>query len=302
MNLPLNSFAIQGQAKSYLYYNGETGNWNSLSRLESTLRSIFFLFVDSAEMACEKRSWKAIQLLPSIPESITVEIDDVFEESRDRFHRSNHLAKIITDVFIKVYQEKHKDKAESFPMNLFIHEDTKQRLFHVNATNYGSNRAVVSSDYAKLDFYKGNNQVFTNKHDDLMVTGEDKVKARIKLVSYVPKEGSSSQTYYEIYEGDAQKRLFKMGKEGDDSTFVVRDSLSDQIVAIAKWSKSKFQLWSVAITKPDFWSKEEIPSFFKKGEPSSLDFLVLAMMKHSQRYMGDKPYVSNYGHASTSEQ
>ncbi len=273
----LSKESVHFYAQKGSYYDKEKDEWQSTGRLEQLVRYIFRPFVDSLEVACTKRSWKNIVKLENLPEKIVQGIDNLFDESRKGELRI--ASRSIAEIYARVWQQRNGKEC-----HFQIQENNKRRLFEIKNDKQVM-ETVVSSGYAVLDFYQGGEKKFVNKHDDLLDPSQQLV-GRVKKVSYFSKDAERDQycTHLALFKGDSRLPSFIVQREGDDTTFVVREDKTNKMLAIALWSKDAFQNWSVTLTEPKYWTK-------------NLNLLNWVLLKHSQSYLGgerERPYVKDY--------
>lgn len=282
----LSAASIHFHATQGTYF--DKTKWQSVNWFESLLRSIFGgIFMNTLETACMQRSWENVVKLEVLPDQIVETIEKEFTQSRDLDSPLNKVANSISKIYGRVLQGR---VGNEFPMHFEIKENEKRRLFEI-----GNSGTVLSSGYGVLNFYRDKTRCYTNINDDLIDQGE--VIARVMQISYFSREDKQTwdtpfNYHYALFEGHNRVPTFIVRREGDVDTFVVRDSITNQMMAIALWSKDHFQKWSVTLTKPrNDMSKLEL---FRDRE-DKLNFLIWVLLKHSQKHLGgerERPYVS----------
>ncbi len=285
-------------------YDHKRKEWRSASLLETALRALFsvYSFIDSIETACLKRSWKAVTKLDILPEKITQDIDQHFVDSRMTKHPLHPVAESISRIFARMHQEKN---GKTF----LIKENPNYSIFEIKNDKKETIGTMVRHGFGKWDLYAGAEKKFICHNDDVSeATEENKDVAHVKEVTYYSKNDDYQSDYYwpgirrvqySVFEGDYPAPSFTFEKEGDEISFVARDALTRQIQAVALWQRGKLQEWSVMLTNPSYWGKDlSNYSAFQQKE-SKLDFLMCALLKHSQKHIwaGDyerESYISHY--------
>lgn len=271
--------SIQNRAQECRFYLLSSHDWKTVGRLEWLLRTIFSKltsYVYSAKQICIQRSWESIENMPESP--IRKTIEKHFDDSRSPTHYLNPAARSIT----AIYFEKLVESPDS--LQIKVKEDPKQRFFKLYENGKRSATAV-SSGWGQIDFYGTDNKLTTrNRLDALYDAGNNDLIAEVIIKSdHVSWNKIKSTTQIDIRLKTGTP-LAKVEAEGNPTTFVFRDPVTNKKLALAVWSpKVTEQKWFVV--------------FISDPTPERKYLFTWALLKHSQKHLSStetKPYIRNW--------
>lgn len=270
MSIDLDTIDASEIQKSYeqgLWLNGSTKTWDSLSTVESLLRSIFsrvpYSGVDSTTQACLRYSWESIQLLPKTPTGITKTIDKCFKSLTPE-HSLNSVVPTIASIYMKTVAKNQV---------ITIQEHPKLRQFEISSEGFLQS-TVYKRELGKLDFHDQNNNLHLTSEENALYNSSNQCRGKVDVQSnhqnFVSKLCYGSSTKIKILSG-GNTFVATMQAEGDTKTFVFRDN-AQKIVALALWTPS-------IESSPQRWEF----TLLSKQHQIYRDLFLLALLTHSQK-------------------
>lgn len=268
---------IEEEAYQGRYYSVEMHRWETLGSLEWCFRGLLgtLNLVNTTSQTCLRHSWKAIECMEFLPREIEQRIVEIFNASRIRKSTLSNASESISKIYVKLLQ---KGGAEHFE----IQQDRTYRFFRVFENNEMIRR-IFSASYGIFRFYnKDNKNLLTNEYDYLFQNNEiiaqtkfyNKFLEQYKIEILIPKNDV----------------MLTLRPEGDEHSFIFRDSSTQKILAIALWEpkpgfyRHNNQDWSLTIVDKENLLSKNITN----------DILTWALLKHSQQYLlgsSDLPYI-----------